>query len=113
MAGIPISIRLDQPTTQTLQDAARAAGSPVATYAAKLIRSGLSREHSDNPDWDESTCLKGVVVIFQEIGDDDDDALVWGLGWLEFLRTMIQPKYDRRVKELHRLGREMPTDEEC
>jgi hypothetical protein len=111
MAGTPISIRLDQPTAQTLHDAAQAAGSPVATYAAKLIRSGLSREHSDNPDWDESTCLKGVVVIFQEI--DDDDALVWGLGWLEFLRTMIQPKYDRREKELRRLGREMPTSEEC
>jgi hypothetical protein len=111
MAGVPISIRLDQPTAQTLHEAAQAAGSPVATYASKLIRSGLSREHSDNPAFDESTCLKGVVVIFQEI--DDDDALVWGLSWLEFLRTMIQPKYDRRVKELHRLGREMPTSEEC
>jgi hypothetical protein len=111
MAGTPISIRLDQLTAQTLQEAAQAVGSPVATYAAKLIRSGLSREHSDNPEFDESTCLKGVVVIFQEI--DDDDALVWGLSWLEFLRTMIQPKYDRRVKELRRLGREMPTEEEC
>ena len=52
-----------------------------------------------------------MVVIFQEI--DDDDALVWGLGWLEFLRTLIQPKYDRRVKELRRLGREMPQSGPC
>jgi len=65
MASTPISIRLDPPTTQTLQNAARAVGSPVATYAASLIRSGLSREHADDPEFDESTCLKGVVVIFR------------------------------------------------
>ena len=111
MAGTPISIRLDPFTTQALQDAARAVGSPVATYAARLIRSGLSREHSDSPDFDESMCLKGVVVIFEEL--DDDDGLVWGLSWLESLRTKIQVKHDRRVKELRRLGREMPRSEPC
>jgi len=94
MANAPFSIRLDPFTAQTLQEAAGRAGSPVATYAAHLIRSGLSGEHSG---FDESTCLLGVVDIFKEL--DDLEATEWALHWSDFVHGIAQQKHDSYVED--------------
>jgi hypothetical protein len=69
MANAPISIRLDALTTSRLQAASSRAGSPLATYAATLIKVGLSGGPSpaqvDDDEPDESPLAREVFQLLE------------------------------------------------
>lgn len=112
MAGTPISIRLDPLTTQTLQEAALAAGSPVATFAAHLIRDGLAGASvAVVEDDDESDLEKQTFQLLEGVPGVDAEFQLEAALLLAKLAAECGPSAVAAVKELRVIVAAVPTNQ--
>lgn len=78
MANTPLSLRLAPETYQRLREAASAAQRPLASFAAELIRAGLSGELPSRQPDDVHPLVAETLAVFARVEGPDVKARLEG-----------------------------------